>query len=52
MAKSKAYATTHVGTRKCSSIGRGGRGRRIKISMSTMNKHKKRSHKKYRGQGR
>jgi len=39
-------------TKKCSSQGQGGRGRRIKISMSTMNKHKKRSHKKYRGQGR
>jgi len=51
MAKSKAYSTTHVGTRKSSSIGTGGRGRRVKISMSTMNKHKKRSHKRYRGQG-
>ncbi len=39
-------------TRKCSSIGQGGRGRRVKIAMSTMNKSKKRSHKKYRGQGR
>ena len=39
-------------TKKCSSQGQGGRGRRIKISMSTMNKHKKRSYKKYRGQGR
>ncbi len=39
-------------SRKCSSIGQGGRGRRVKISTSTMNKHKKRSHKKYRGQGR
>ena len=52
MAKSKAYGITHVGTRKCSSIGQGGRGRRTKISMSTMNKNKKRSHKRYRGQGR
>jgi hypothetical protein len=52
MAKSKAYSTSHVGSRKCSSIGNGGRGRRVKISMSTMNKSKKRSHKKYRGQGR
>ena len=51
MAKSKAYNTTHVGTRKSSSIGTGGRGRRVKISMSTMNKHKKLSHKRYRGQG-
>ena len=39
-------------TRKCSSQGQGGRGRRIKISMSTMNKHKRRSYKAYRGQGR
>jgi hypothetical protein len=39
-------------TKKCSSQGSGGRGRRIKISTSTMNKHKKSSHKKYRGQGR
>ena len=31
--------------RKASSNGRGGRGRRVKISMSTMNKS-------YRGQGR
>ena len=39
-------------SRKCSSQGQGGRGRRIKISMSSMNKHKKKSHKAYRGQGR
>ncbi len=53
MAKSKgAYSVTHVGTRKSSSIGQGGRGRRVKIGMSTMNKSKKRSHKRYRGQGR
>jgi len=39
-------------SKKSSSIGQGGRGRRVKISTSTMNKHKKRSHKKYRGQGR
>ena len=38
--------------RKASSTGVGGRGRRVKISTSTMNKSKKRSHKKYRGQGR
>lgn len=38
--------------RKASSQGVGGRGRRIKVSTKTMNKHKKRSHKKYRGQGR
>ena len=40
------------GTKKSSSIGTGGRGRKIKISMSTMNKNIKRSHKAYRGQGR
>ncbi len=37
---------------KTSSIGVGGRGRRVKIGTSTMNKAKKRSFKKYRGQGR
>ena len=39
-------------TKKASSIGQGGRGRSTKISTSTMTKSKKRSHKKYRGQGR
>jgi hypothetical protein len=39
-------------TRKCTSQGQGGRGRRMRIAFSTMNKSKKRSHKKYRGQGR
>jgi len=38
--------------KKSSSQGIGGRGRRIKIAMSTMNKNKKRTYKKYRGQGR
>jgi len=37
---------------KTSSIGVGGRGRRVKIGTSTMNKAKKRSFKRYRGQGR
>jgi hypothetical protein len=37
---------------KSSSTGQGGRGRRVKISTSTMNKHKRKSHKLYRGQGR
>ena len=46
----KASAITP--TRKTTSQGTGGRGRRVKVSMSTMNKSKKRSHKKYRGQGR
>ncbi len=40
------------GVKKCTSQGSGGRGRRIRVSMKHMNKHKKRSHKKYRGQGR
>jgi len=44
-------ATAITPTRKASSIGQGGRGRSVKIAMSTMNKHKKRSLKKYRGQG-
>jgi len=39
-------------TRKLTSQGQGGRGRRMRVAFSTMNKHKKRSHKKYRGQGR
>lgn len=52
MAKSSNKITTIKPTRKCSSIGQGGRGRSTKISFSTMNKSKKRSHKKYRGQGR
>ncbi len=44
--------TGYDGTKKSTSQGQGGRGRRIKISTSTMNKHKRRSFKKYRGQGR
>ena len=38
--------------KKSTSQGQGGRGRRVKISTKTMNRHKKRSHKAYRGQGR
>ena len=38
--------------KKCTSIGKGGRGRRVKIAMSTMNKGKKRCVKAYKGQGR
>ena len=38
--------------RKCSSTGVGGRGRKSKVAMSTMNKSKKRQLKNYRGQGR
>lgn len=52
MAKTAKQITTIKSTKKASSIGRGGRGRSTKISMSTMNKNKKRSLKKYRGQGR
>ena len=38
--------------RKATSQGIGGRGRKTKISTSTMNKNKRRSYKAYRGQGR
>ena len=51
MAKAVRKSSRQV-TRKSSSIGNGGRGRRCKISTSTMNKSKRRSTKKYRGQGR
>jgi len=37
--------------RKCTSNGIGGRGRKVKIAMSTMNKAKKRSMSINRGQG-
>ena len=37
--------------KKLTSQGQGGRGRRMRIATSTMNKSKKLSHKKYRGQG-
>jgi hypothetical protein len=40
------------GHKKLTSQGTGGRGRRTRIAMSTMNKNKRKSHKKYRGQGR
>ena len=39
-------------SKKLTSQGTGGRGRRMRIATSTMNKSKKLSHKKYRGQGR
>ena len=52
MAKSANMKSAHVAIIKSTSQGRGGRGRSEKIYMSTMNKHKKRSDKKYRGQGR
>ena len=50
--KSRGFTSGHTATRKCSSQGVGGRSRRTKIGMSTMNKRKKMSHKSYRGQGR
>jgi len=51
MKKAGLYAKGVSGTKKSTSQGIGGRGRKTKISMSTMNKSKKKSHKKYRGQG-
>ena len=50
MARYISRTVTITPTRKCTSQGKGGRGRRVKVGMSTMNKHKKRSHNKYRGQ--
>jgi|TARA_R100001460_G_scaffold52489_4_gene91317 NADH:ubiquinone oxidoreductase subunit F (NADH-binding) len=38
--------------KKSTSQGRGGRGRRVKISTKHMNKNKRKSYKEYRGQGR
>ena len=52
MAKTWSGKITHSHHKKATSQGVGGRGRSVKCSTSTMNKHKKRSHKKYRGQGR
>lgn len=52
MRKSGLFRHVRDTNPKCSSIGQGGRGRKTKISMSTMNKSKKRAHKAYRGQGR
>ena len=47
-----AFTQRHVSVKKSSSQGQGGRSRRTKISTKHMNKNKKRSYKKYRGQGR
>ena len=47
-----AFTQKHQSVKKASSQGVGGRSRRIKCATSTMNKHKRRSYKKYRGQGR
>ena len=52
MAKARSGKLTHSGVKKSTSQGIGGRGRKVKISTSTMNKNRKRSYKKYRGQGR
>ena len=43
-------AIEHV--KKVTLQGTGGRGRGVKISTAHMNKHKRRSYKAYRGQGR
>jgi len=52
-ARSKVFGKAeHIPVEKRTSQGAGGRGRSVKISTKTMNKSKKRSHKKYRGQGR
>jgi len=42
--KTKSFSAVHVGTHKKTSIGR-------KPKMASMNKSKKASYKKYRGQG-
>ena len=55
MAKAKSGLGTTViqHVKKRTSQGRGGRGgRKTPIAMSSMNKSRKRSFKKYRGQGR
>tara|TARA_Y100000590_G_C15076595_1_gene772187 strand:- start:158 stop:316 length:159 start_codon:yes stop_codon:yes gene_type:complete len=52
MKKSGIYGRLRETSKKSSSIGQGGRGRKVKIAMSSMNKNKKKSHKAYRGQGR
>ena len=51
MARVYKNHVAHQATKKSTSQGAGGRGRKVKIGMSTMNKHKRRSYKKYRGQG-
>ena len=51
MAMRSGFTSGHTPTKKASSQGVGGRGRFIKCSTSTMIKNKRRSYKKYRGQG-
>jgi len=41
-----------LSNKKATSQGLGGRGRRVKIATSSMNKHKRKGLKRYRGQGR
>lgn len=51
--RSKAFNTVHVPvTRKKTSQGTPGRGRSVRQGTSTLNKHKRRSQSRYRGQGR
>ena len=52
MAKKTKVIQSIEHTKKVKSHGTGCRSRRIKISTKHMNKNKKRSYKKYRGQGR
>ncbi len=52
MARLWKAVSRHTPVKKSTSQGIGGRGRKVKISTSSMNKNKKRSYKKYRGQGR
>ena len=52
MPKSKAFTSFHTGVKKATSQGSPGRSRKVKCATATMNKHKKRSIKRYRGQGR
>lgn len=52
MARKASFKVEIQHVQKCTSQGVGGRGgRKTKVAMSSMNKHRKRSYKKYRGQG-
>tara|TARA_R100001509_G_C4704097_1_gene161042 strand:+ start:385 stop:543 length:159 start_codon:yes stop_codon:yes gene_type:complete len=52
MAKKTKLIQSIEHVKKVTSQGTGGRGRGVKISTAHMNKHKRRSYKAYRGQGR
>ena len=52
MAKKTKVIQSIDHVKKSTSQGTGGRSSRIKVSTKHMNKNKKRSYKKYRGQGR